>query len=142
MNNSKPRHDDWDPCHPGMIHVAAQDDAVSRRRWLKFIGAGVAVGVVGGGVVASSLMSNDIEKKALTMPPGIACITVLDHLSSFVAGNVSDEDLRKRIFCHIKNCTNCRKKYNSMCCSKTSGSGTRPDKATLKPPCSDHVPMP
>ncbi len=136
MKNRKSCHDDWDPCHPGLIHEAAQDLAVSRRRLFHILASGAVVGVVGG-VVAASLVLPELpdrnQEKAPTMPAGIACITVVEHLSRFIAGQISEENLKKRIGSHLIKCAGCRRTYDSMRCSKNSGCGTRPDNVTLKP---------
>ena len=141
MNNSKPRHDDWDPCHPGLIHEAAQDVSVSRRRLFQVLGAGVAVGVVGSGAVVGLILSREKPEKTSSKPAGITCITVHDYLSTFIADKIPDEDLKKRLASHLLKCPPCRTKYDKMRCSKTSARGTRPVKATLKP-CTVNPPTP
>lgn len=139
MNNSK-LDNDWDPCHPGLLHEAA-DVAVSRRRLCEVICAGAAVGMVGGGAIASFFWFDPKREKPPTMPVGIACITVRDHLLAYIADNLPDATLKKRIFSHLCRCPSCRKKYDTLRCSKTSGCGTRPEQVTLKP-CTINPPKP
>jgi hypothetical protein len=141
MNNSKPRHDNWDPCHPGLLHEAAQDVAVSRRRLFQITGAGVVIGLVGGGAVAGLMLSGEEPEMTTSKPAGITCITVQDYLSNFIADKIPDKELTKRIASHLLNCTPCRKKYDRMRCSTTSGCGTRPVYVTLKP-CPVNPPKP
>lgn len=142
MNNSKPRHNNWDPCHPGLIHEAAQDIAVSRRRLFRILGAGVAVGAVSIGAGWGLLLSDGKQKSSQSMPAGIACITVVNHMPDFFSGQIDDKNLKKRITSHIWRCARCRRIYDDMRCGgKFSGCGMRPVKATLKP-CTVRPPSP
>ena len=141
MNNSKPRHNDWDPCHPGIIHEAAQDVSVSRRRLFQIIASVLVIGAVGIGSVAGLMLSGPEPKETHSRPAGITCITVDDYLLTFIADEIPEEDdeLKKRIASHLLSCKPCRKSYEKM--SKSSGCKTRPVKATLKP-CTVNSPAP
>ena len=141
MNNSKPIHDNWDPCHPGLIHETACPKGVFRRRFLKLVGCCIFASVVGSSVFLGLNWSEGKKEQNSELPAGIACITVIDHLSRFMSGQVTDEKLESRIAIHLLKCKDCRGSYDKRCSYNSSGCETRRVKATLKP-CTEKFPSP
>lgn len=137
MKNSKPSPQNWEPCHPGMIQEAAQE-TFTRRRLFQIVGTGVALGVVGGGTVLGIAMSDNKQAETPGLPPGIACITVHDHLATFVAGQLNDVQLENRISAHLLKCRGCRDSYEELCCGNCE---SRPKKVVVRP-CHHHSPAP
>ena len=121
----------WVPCQPGTIQEAAKVSSISQRILLKLLVAFTVIGFVGGGTALFSNPNGEHSREFL--PAGIACINVHENLAAYVAGEVEDSDLKKRITLHLLKCDGCREKYDGYCCGSDYRCGSRPFKATLKP---------
>lgn len=132
MNNRKPDQDAWDPCHPGLLHEASQDASIGRRRWFSLAGAAVLIALVGGYVVMETFSTERPPVSSHAFPAGISCISVIDHLPAMFSHEIEDEDLKKRLRCHLLKCAKCRQQYDTMRCCKNQCK-SRPVQPTLKP---------
>ena len=131
MKEEKLRQENWVPCQPGTIEVAAKLSPSPRRKLFTLLAAGAVIASVGGGTALFSNPNGGHSREFF--PAGIACIHVHENLASYVAGKMEDRDLKKRMTLHLLKCEGCRKKYEGYCCSSDSQRGSRPSKATLKP---------
>lgn len=131
MKEEKLGPEKWVPCQPGTIQEAAKVSPISQRIVFKLLVACTVIAFIGGG---TALFSNpDGGHSREFLPAGIACINVDQNLAAYIAGEVEDRELKKRITFHLLKCEGCREKYNGYCCSSDSACGSRPSKATLKP---------
>lgn len=106
----------WPRCQPGTIASMAEvrSKRLARRQFLKRL---AGVGATAAGLFAVTALSEKLLQPTNvmpTMPGGLACSTVHEHLVEFVADQISDPVLRASISRHIIQCEPCQNAFHQL----------------------------